>query len=215
MGDLVLIGRSDKTAVLFKVDSQQGTLQEVQRLSFHEGSVNAVAFNQSGDRFATASTDGSAAIWKIDVARRKPSDRRPEGVVFHKAYVNGVAFSPDGKQLVTCSDDGTARLWDVKTHKVLGPPMRHADHRAIRSIAYDPEPPPNSHRIATGGLDGVVRLWTFPLKDLSAGAAADPNAAAKDIAKATGLETGVLGGDGPNASSNASQNDEPPDRLRA
>ena len=74
----------------------------------------AVAFDRSGLRIATGSTDQTARVWRAGTSR-------PFTTLFgHTSYVDDVAFGPGGV-LVTASGDGTARTW-------------HADGVAARAL---------------------------------------------------------------------------------
>ena len=65
-----------------------------QVMRFHGGAVNAVAWLKDG-RLATASEDGTIAIWT-------PGKAEPDHVFKgHTAPVAGVAGSPDGKTIAT------------------------------------------------------------------------------------------------------------------
>jgi WD40 repeat protein len=77
-------------------------------LEGHTGVVTDVAFDATGARAATTSTDGSARIWDPRTGREQLALRLavPLGAT-------GVAFSPDGRHLVTTWDDGITRIWTL------------------------------------------------------------------------------------------------------
>ena len=68
--------------------------------------VKDVEFSPDGRSVATASADGTVAVWRG--AHRRLSLHAP-------GVINTVQFSPDGRELLTASDDGTARTWDSAT----------------------------------------------------------------------------------------------------
>jgi len=68
-------------------------------------------------------------------------------------YINRVAFSADGTGLAACSASGQVSIWQVPTWKPIGD-LRGHDRSAL-TIAWHP----SRSELATGGQDGVVRLW--------------------------------------------------------
>jgi WD40 repeat protein len=106
--------------------------------------VLAVAFDRSGERIATGSTDQTARVWRVRTGR-------PYTTLFgHQAYVSDVAFGP-GRVIVTASSDGTARTWQAE-----GVPARILrGHRGpVRKAAFAAD-----GSVVTGGADGTVRIW--------------------------------------------------------
>ena len=110
----------------------------------HNGQVLAVAFDRSGERIATGSTDQTGRVWRA-------GDGRLFTTLFgHTAYVSDVAFGPGGV-LVTASSDGTARTWraegvPVRVLRGHRGPVRKAEFAADGSVV-------------TGGADGTIRVW--------------------------------------------------------
>jgi tetratricopeptide (TPR) repeat protein len=74
-----------------------------------------VMFNQDGQQFATASSDGIARVW--DAQTGFPVT----GLFLHDGAVWPVQFSPDGRQLLTASTDHRVRLWDLAPSEAKAP----------------------------------------------------------------------------------------------
>jgi WD40 repeat protein len=98
-------------AVLLQAYSRLYPLQGVLRA--HKNRIWYVTFSPKGDRFVTASGDGSAGVW--DSTGKLIHILRGEG---ENAEVVHAEFRPDGALLVTAYDDGTARLWDANGKRI-------------------------------------------------------------------------------------------------
>jgi WD40 repeat protein len=137
---VVSVGR-DRVA---RVWSTRTWSEVMDPLKGHNGQVLAVAFDRTGDRIATGSTDQTGRVW---YAR----DGRFFTTLFgHTSYVSDVAFGSGGV-LVTAGGDGTARTWraeGVPARVLVGHrgPVRKAEFAADGSVV-------------TGGADGTIRIW--------------------------------------------------------
>lgn len=120
-GDLLTATSEGSVRMLAAGDPEPRVVQR------HQSAVFAVAWSPDGGRFAAASGDGTARIWRLD---RLDEPALLEG---HEGQVMDVAWSPRGDRLVTVSLDGTARVWRVET-----PDLIAAIESATR-VCLDPE----------------------------------------------------------------------------
>jgi len=124
------------------------------------GSIQAVALNADASMWAAGSGDGRIRLWEEG---QLPPRRLDE----HDDLITGLAFSPDGRFLASTSFDGRTILWDpaqsarfVTLEEGAGP---------ATAVAFSPDPA-GPLRLATGGDDGQVTIWTDleakqPVKD--------------------------------------------------
>lgn len=117
-------------------------------LKGHASITDALAFSPDGKRLASASWDGTAAIW--DVA----TGRTLFPLKAHTSHVVGIAFSPDGKRVATASYDKTAMIWSASTGKVER--LLRGHEKEVECIAWSRD----GKTLATGGKDGMVCIWS-------------------------------------------------------
>jgi WD40 repeat protein len=110
----------------------------------HRSIARSCAFSPDGQLLATASSDGTARLWKVATGQQLH-------LLVHDDQVRSCAFSPDGRLLATASWDGTARLWDVATGQVKQI-LAIGDHG--RSCAFSPD-----GQLLVTASDGGTKMW--------------------------------------------------------
>lgn len=138
----------------------------------HRGEIHSASFDRDGARIVTASGDGSARVWDMEVSPGPLAFRAGD------ASLKSVAFAPPGDRFVTASDDGTARIWKLgdvgSPAAVLGPAAVDEDRSAsVSPASHGAAPPiephrgtvtsaafaPDGSRVLTAGFDARVLLW--------------------------------------------------------
>lgn len=184
-GELAATGSEDRTVRLWS--TADGL--EVHRLDGHTGWVSAVAFDPRGDRLASGSHDRSAIVWDASSGERLAKVKETDAVLSlawtadggrlalglqsrkvriwepHDAAdrtfwelcgpVLAVSFSPDSQWLAAAVSAESG----VYVRDPSGATLIWAGHtRSVRAVAFSPTAP----MLASGGADGVVRLWSVP-----------------------------------------------------
>ncbi|MDJ0647069.1 MAG: AAA-like domain-containing protein [Xenococcaceae cyanobacterium MO_188.B19] len=120
-------------------------VDEYNRLSGHSEVVFGVDISPDGKLIATASSDRTVKLWKMDGSLLHTL----EG---HQAAIWDVAFSPDSQLIATVSRDYTVKLWH-RDGRLLHTLEGHQDE--VLGIAFSP----NGQIIATASRDRTVKLW--------------------------------------------------------
>jgi WD40 repeat protein len=113
-----------------------------------------LAMNPDGDRFATASSDGTALVWSLKSGARVATpflgkDGRPTALA-----VSGIAWSADGSTLYAGAADGRVHEWNFETESEADvSAVGHDDRVTDASASRD------GRLYVTLGRDQAVRVW--------------------------------------------------------
>ncbi|HRQ40455.1 MAG TPA: protein kinase [Chloroflexota bacterium] len=147
-GDWLAASGVGNTAVIW--DAAQGTQLLV--VDAHSAPVIAVALSPDDNLLATASADGTAMIWELDMSQ--PRLTTPRHILTgHGAEVTDVAFSPDGALAATASRDNSIKLWDTTTGVEIATFSGHAE--SVRDIAFSPD----GAELFSASTDNSARIW--------------------------------------------------------
>ncbi|MDO7903272.1 WD40 repeat domain-containing protein [Pseudomonas sp. K1(2024)] len=114
---------------------------------FHDHLANQCAFNASGTRLVTASSDYTARVWEV------PSMRLKAALVGHRDDVEMAAFNPAGDRIATCSRDHTIRLFEAETGACLRTLEGHSAD--VISISWSAD----GQQLVSSSDDGTIRRW--------------------------------------------------------
>lgn len=118
----------------------------------HTSDIVTTDISSAGDRFVTASMDGTARIWALHTGKAL-------GVLRHDAELVGARFSPDGSKIITASLDGVAQLYDANGQwlDTFGEPGE-----PLSTALFSP----HGHYVLTASFDGTAKLWNVATGDL-------------------------------------------------
>ena len=122
-----------------------GTYEFDRELATLDHDVSAVAVSDDGTRIVCGSIRGD--VWVLNADGLRLAERR-----LHREHIWSIAVRSDGQQLLTASRDETA--WCGSLSLQDGAVLQHGGTVLCADYSHDA-----GRVIATGCVDGVVRLW--------------------------------------------------------
>lgn len=140
----------------FSQTSPPQIIESKQKLTGHEGWVNAVTFSPDGQTLVSGSNDQTLILWELSTGAIKQKLKAYQGRII------SVAFSPDGQIIAGNCESGVVVLWDLKTgkikHKLRAPTV--ARNTPVANWAGAMVFSPDGQMIAGGCDDGTVVVWS-------------------------------------------------------
>ncbi|MER7576512.1 hypothetical protein [Streptomyces sp. NPDC126514] len=160
-GRLLATANNDGSARLFDIadPAHPRPLGRTPATGSDAGATVGVAISGDGTLMASASNIAQAQLWDTS------NPRQPQLLTQLPANVDAicsVVFSPTGRYLAGSSDDGTVQLWDVRRPSAPVPLGHISDipsHTNVLDVEGTAVFSPDEKTLASGGSDGLVRLW--------------------------------------------------------
>lgn len=131
-----------------------GTGERLRVSSEQPSPLLGVAYSPDSRRVVTWSGSArSALLWDVaDLRHPRPILKNLD------TAIQQAVFSHDGKTILVAGREVTARLWDVASDREVVPATRPQHGYPVTAVAFNP----SGTMMATGCLDGSVRLWSYP-----------------------------------------------------
>lgn len=140
-GKEIATASADKTVKIW--DAETGEV--LRTFQGHNARVNGLAVSADGRRIASVDTAGAVRIWNAANGELVASFDVPG------ANWQDVSFDRAGGRVAAASEDGQAFVWDVGGRRLLQTVNHTTKLFTVAFIAPG--------ELATGGIDGVVRVW--------------------------------------------------------
>ncbi|NJK38634.1 MAG: protein kinase [Oscillatoriales cyanobacterium RM2_1_1] len=168
-GYLLASGSRDQTIHLWNLK----TGQLLHRFLGHHNTVKSVTISPDGRRLVSGSLDRTILAWNLNFRRMADQFFSHSGSPYsHRCgAIYAVAYSPDGKLVASGSADHSIKLWNQRNGELLCRLREHLD--IVLSIAFVPfsreeqpgkldvDSPPFTSLFASGGADGLIKIWKF------------------------------------------------------
>ncbi len=122
------------------------SLEETRALEGHGSFVWGLAWSPDGSEIASASQDGTVALWNAADGSRK--------TVLNTGWAFSVSWSPDGKLLAVGGYGGSVQLWDP-----VSGTRTYSWNSGSRSPVICCGWSPDGRRLAAGKLNGLIEIW--------------------------------------------------------
>jgi WD40 repeat protein len=104
-GEQLAVGYMDGSIRVYFLSADGLHATEIYTALGHSGLIEDIAYSRYGDRFASASDDGTTKIWFAGTGEELLT------LLGHEGGVRAVAFNQDGTRLATGGLDGTVRVY--------------------------------------------------------------------------------------------------------
>ncbi|OWZ12377.1 hypothetical protein PHMEG_00014482 [Phytophthora megakarya] len=143
----LLTGGKDGRVRVWRITPSRQTMEA--SLKEHRGPVNAIQVVRDCTACVSASSDGSCIVWNLENFVRIQA-------MFASTVFRRVLYHPDESQLLTCGSDRRITYFDAYDGEAIRFLEEAADHEML---AMDIEH--SGTLFATGGRDGMLRLWHY------------------------------------------------------
>jgi WD40 repeat protein len=150
-GAYLASGGEDQQILLWDVN----TGQVLQTFEGHQGNVSCLAFSPDGSQLISGSYDGTIRFWDLNTGKAISTQAG------HSEHIEALGFTPDGHILAAGKDEqDTVYLWEMGDREQLRKIEGFSDW--VNSMDFSP----TEENLATGGKDGIIRIWDLSTEKL-------------------------------------------------
>ncbi len=147
-GQGLIAGYSDGTIYGWKLAGRDALFEPIR--GAHTSNFRYIVMSPSGDRFATANTDGTSKMIHY------PSGRIIGQPFKNVARIGVVAFTDNGDYLIGGASDGALKVWDISQDNLVATTAPGHNESIVSAQTND------DHTVlATLGRDQLIRLWSI------------------------------------------------------
>ncbi len=153
-GTLVALSHDGKSLISGKLDSTLAlwdlTSVTVKHTFIgHKKDIYSVAFCPTENKVASASTDGTIKIWRVETGKILQTFEAP--IMDDSSIFAGVVFSPDGQLISWADTKKTTLIWNVETGKEV---LKLSEIGENYATAFSPD-----GKIFARGVGRDIKLW--------------------------------------------------------
>ena len=113
----------------------------------HSTAALAVAFSPNGKEIASVGNGNALILWDAYTGQQRRT------IPLEGDKHTAVLYLPKGDTIVTTEEERKVAFWNLQTGKRVR--QREGHNASIRTLSLSP----NGEVLASGSLDGVIRLW--------------------------------------------------------
>eukprot|EP00325_Prymnesiales_sp_UTEX-LB-985_P010048 CAMPEP_0174709378 /NCGR_PEP_ID=MMETSP1094-20130205/11355_1 /TAXON_ID=156173 /ORGANISM="Chrysochromulina brevifilum, Strain UTEX LB 985" /LENGTH=653 /DNA_ID=CAMNT_0015908051 /DNA_START=37 /DNA_END=1998 /DNA_ORIENTATION=- len=138
------------------------TREMIVHLKQHTGAVTSLALFDDDSHLVSSSQDRTIYLWDLQAESRKTS------LVMRMGGINAICLLADHVQLVSVGQDKLISYWDLRERDPVHQlPIKDQQQPIAEQLCLATYTPPSTNGesgetvFATGGMDHVVRIWSF------------------------------------------------------
>ncbi|MBN2312452.1 MAG: protein kinase [Sedimentisphaerales bacterium] len=162
--DSIAVARIDNERHLIEIlDSQSGV--RMRELPAGPDVITSSSWSPDGKLIAAGISNGTVCMWDIESDSNEPL----AALSAHTGRVNALVWQSEDQSLITAGEDGKIEIWHPRSR--MRTRSLQVSQYPVTCLAFSP----HGKYFASGGDDGIIRLWTTGENWSSTLLRSDPN----------------------------------------